>query len=58
MAELAGKRTETIPGSRERGDRGGLGLLGAAGGFLGWLGYFGISPSGGGEGVFGGVFFL
>ena len=45
MAELAGKRADTFPVSRERGNRGLLVLLGAAVVFCGCMAYLEISPS-------------
>ena len=45
MAELAGKRADTFPVSRERVNRGLLVLLGAAVVFCGCMAYLEISPS-------------
>ena len=45
MAELAGKRADTFPVSRERVNRGLLDLLGAAVVFCGCMAYLEISPS-------------
>ena len=45
MAELAGKRADTFPVSKERVNRGLLGLLGAAVVFCGCMAYLEISPS-------------
>ena len=45
MAELAGKRADTFPVSKERVNRGLLVLLGAAVVFCGCMAYLEISPS-------------